>query len=148
MNSIIRYPSFHHIELPCPDLELAERFYSIVFGAEVYVRRDASRKPAVPISGTIEDAEELGFQIDATYLRIGDSLRVGLIKGDATHSQRELDHLAFSIDESDLGALARKLTECKIEVVDQNAERLLIRDPFGLTLELWPRSVLTRMGLA
>jgi hypothetical protein len=50
------------------------------------------------------------------------------------------------IDE-DLAALSRRLTEYKIEVIDQNADRMIIRDPFGMMLELWPRSVLQRMGL-
>ena len=61
--------------------------------------------------------------------------------------QCAIDHLAFVIDDKDLVSLARRLTEYKIEVVDQNADRMLIRDPFGLTLELWPRVVLSRMGL-
>ena len=68
---MIRNSSFHHLEVPCDDLELAERFYVIVFGARVYLRRDASRRTDVPATGTISDAEESGFQIDGTYLKIG-----------------------------------------------------------------------------
>jgi len=30
---------------------------------------------------------------------------------------------------------------------DQNADRMMIRDPVGMMLELWPRPVLQRMGL-
>ena len=139
-------PAFHHVELPCEDLEVAERFYTLILSGQVYMRRDASRRSAVPFEGTIAEAEQSGFQIDATYLRIGD-FRIGFLKRDQLHDQREIDHLAFVIDDKDLVALARRLTEYKIEVVDQNADRMLIRDPFGLTLELWPRPVLARMGL-
>lgn len=138
--------AFHHVELPCEDLELAERFYTVVLNAQVYMRRDASRRANVPFAGTIAEAEASGFQIDATYLKIGD-FRIGFLKRDQQHDQSEIDHLAFVIDDKDMVALARRLTEYKIEVVDQNADRMLIRDPFGLMLELWPRPVLGRMGL-
>lgn len=144
---MIRNSSFHHIEVPCADLELAERFYTIVFGARVYMRRDVSRRAAVPSTGTISDAEAVGFQIDATYLKIGEGFRIGFLKREHDHAQREIDHLAFSIDDEDLAALGRRLTEYKIEVIDLNADRMMIRDPFGMMLELWPRSVLQRMGL-
>jgi catechol 2,3-dioxygenase-like lactoylglutathione lyase family enzyme len=138
--------AFHHLELPCEDLELAERFYTLILGAQVYMRRDASHRPDVPFAGTITEAEDNGFQIDATYLKIG-NFRIGFLKRDQQHDQREIDHLAFVIDDKDLVSLARRLTEYKIEVVDQNTDRMLIRDPFGLMLELWPRPVLSRMGL-
>ena len=144
---MIRYPAFHHIEVPCDDLEIAERFYTVVFGARVYMRRDASRRPGVPATGTIAEAEALGFQIDGTYLKIGEGFRIGFLKRQQEHLQQELDHLAFTIDDEDLAALGRRMTEYKIEVVDQNADRLIINDPFGMMLELWPRSVLERMGL-
>ena len=144
---MLRNSSFHHIEVPCADLELAERFYVIVFGAHVYMRHDAGRRGDVPATGTIAQAEERGFQIDATYLKIGDTFRVGFLKRQHQHGQREIDHLAFTIDDEDLASLGRKLTEYKIEVIDQNADRMIIRDPFGMMLELWPRSVLRRMGL-
>ena len=147
MNSMIRNSSFHHIEVPCDDLELAERFYVIVFGARVYMRRDAGRRGDVPATGTITEAEDRGFQIDATYLKIGGGFRIGFLKRQQQHDQSEIDHLAFTIDDEDLTLLARRLTEYKIEVVDQNADRMIIRDPFGMMLELWPRSVLERMGL-
>ena len=62
MNSLIRNSLFHHIEIPCDDLELAERFYVIVFGAHIYMRRDASRRAEVPATGTISEADERGFQ--------------------------------------------------------------------------------------
>ncbi|MEK6301461.1 MAG: VOC family protein [Acidobacteriota bacterium] len=138
--------AFHHLELPCEDLEVVERFYTVILGAQVYMRRDASRRPGVPFAGTITEAEQTGFQIDATYLKIGDC-RIGFLKREQLHDQREIDHLAFVIDDKDLVLLARRLTEYKIEVVDQNADRMLIKDPFGLMLELWPRPVLARMGL-
>jgi len=144
---MIRNSSFHHLEVPCDDLELAERFYVIVFGARVYLRRDASRRADVPATGTISEAEERGFQIDGTYLKIGEGFRIGFLKRQHDHAQREIDHLAFTIDDEDLAALGRRLTEYKIEVIDQNADRMIIRDPFGMMLELWPRSVLQRMGL-
>lgn len=144
---MIRNSSFHHIEVPCDDLEIAERFYTIVFGARVYMRRDASRRTDVPATGTISDAEEHGFQIDGTYLTIGEGFRIGFLKRQQEHAQREIDHLAFTIDDEDLAALGRRLTEYKIEVIDQNADRMMIRDPFGMMLELWPRSVFQRMGL-
>ena len=144
---MIRNSSFHHIEVPCDDLELAERFYVIVFGARVYLRRDASRRADVPATGTISEAEERGFQIDGTYLKIGEGFRIGFLKRQHDHAQREIDHLAFTIDDEDLAALGRRLTEYKIEVIDQTADRMTIRDPFGMMLELWPRSVLQRMGL-
>ena len=144
---MLRSPAFHHIELPCPDLELAERFYRVVFGATVYMRRDEARRPNVPTDNNISDAEEAGFKIDATFLRIGESLRLGFLKRDAAHIQNEIDHIAFTIDENDLATLARKFTEFKIEVLDQTLDRMQIRDPFGLTLELWPRSVLAKAGL-
>jgi catechol 2,3-dioxygenase-like lactoylglutathione lyase family enzyme len=143
---MLRNAAFHHIELPCEDLELAERFYTIVLGARVYMRRDASRRTNVPFAGTIAEAEANGFQIDATYLKIGD-FRIGFLKRVQLHNQSEIDHLAFVIDDEELGSLARRLTEYKIEVVDQNTDRMMIRDPFGLMLELWPRSVLRTMGL-
>jgi len=144
---MIRNSSFHHLEVPCDDLELAERFYAIVFGARVYLRRDASRRADVPATGTISEAEERGFQIDGTYLKIGEGFRIGFLKRPHDHAQREIDHLVFTIDDEDLAALGRRLTEYKIEVIDQTADRMIIRDPFGMMLELWPRSVLQRMGL-
>jgi len=147
MNSMLRNSSFHHIEVPCDDLELAERFYVIVFGARVYMRRDASRRAGTPATGTISEAEEQGFDIDATYLKINEGFRIGFLKRQQEHVQSEIDHLAFTIDDEDLVALGRRLTEYKIEVVDQSADRMIIRDPFGMMLELWPRSVLSRMGL-
>lgn len=147
MNSMIRNSSFHHIEVPCDDLELAERFYVIVFGAKVYMRRDAAGRQGVPAAGTISQAEELGFQIDGTFLKIGDGFRIGFLKRQQDHSQREIDHLAFAIDEEDLAALSRRLIEYKIEMIEQRDDRMTIRDPFGMTLELWPRAVLGRMGL-
>jgi catechol 2,3-dioxygenase-like lactoylglutathione lyase family enzyme len=147
MNPMIRNSSFHHIEVPCDDLELAERFYTIVFGARVYMRRDSSRRADVPATGTIGEAESVGFKIDGTYLRIGDVFRIGFLKGEQDHNQREIDHLALTIDDSDLAALGRRLTEYKIEVIDQTTDRMTIRDPFGMMLELWPRAVLKRMGL-
>ena len=143
---MLRNAAFHHIELPCEDLELVERFYTIVLGARVYMRRDGSRRPNVPFAGTISEAEGNGFQIDATYLKIGD-FRIGFLKRVQLHNQSEIDHLAFVIDDEELVSLARRLTEYKIEVVDQNTDRMMIRDPFGLMLELWPRSVLRTMGL-
>ena len=144
---MIRNSSFHHLEVPCDDLELAERFYVIVFGARVYLRRDASRRTDVPATGTISEAEESGFQIDGTYLKIGEGFRIGFLKRQHDHAQREIDHLAFTIDDEDLAALGRRLTEYKIEVIDQTVDRMIIRDPFGMMLELWPRQVLQRMGL-
>jgi catechol 2,3-dioxygenase-like lactoylglutathione lyase family enzyme len=143
---MLRNAAFHHVELPCDDLEVAERFYTIVLGARVYMRRDVSRRSDVPFAGAIAQAEENGFQIDATYLKIGD-FRIGFLKREQQHLQQEIDHLAFVIDDEELPLLARQLTEYKIEVVDQNTDRMMIRDPFGLMLELWPRSVLGRMGL-
>jgi catechol 2,3-dioxygenase-like lactoylglutathione lyase family enzyme len=144
---MLRNSSFHHLEVPCDDLELAERFYVIVFGAQVYMRRDASRRADVPASGTITEAQQSGFNIDATYLKIGDGFRIGFLRRQQEHAQREIDHVAFSIEDEDLTSLARKLTEYKIEVIDQTADRMIIRDPFGLMLELWPRTVLQKMGL-
>lgn len=144
---MLRNSSFHHIEVPCEDLELAERFYVIVFGARVYMRRDSGRRGDVPATGAISEAEDQGFQIDATYLKIGDGFRIGFLKRQHQHDQSEIDHLAFTIDDEDLTLLARRLTEYKIEVVDQAADRMIIRDPFGMMLELWPRSVLQKMGL-
>lgn len=144
---MIRNSVFHHIEVPCSDLELAERFYTIVFGARVYMRRDASRRADVPETGTISEAEARGFQIDGSYLKIGEGFRIGFLKRRHDHAQREIDHLAFAIDDEDLASLARRLTEYKIEVIDQSADRMTIRDPFGMMLELWPRTVLQRMGL-
>lgn len=144
---MIRNSSFHHIEVPCDDLELAERFYTIVFGARVYMRRDSSRRAGVPATGAISEAEALGFQIDATFLKIGEGFRIGFLKREQEHQQREIDHLAFAIDDEDLAALARRLIEYRIEVIDQTADRMTIRDPFGLMLELWPKSVLRGMGL-
>jgi hypothetical protein len=58
-----------------------------------------------------------------------------------------MDHLAFTVDDEDLSALWRRLTEVSVEVIDHNSDRMLIRDPFGMMIELWPRSVLDRMGL-
>ena len=144
---MIRNSSFHHIEVPCDDLELAERFYVIVFGARVYMRRDALRRSEVPATGTISETEDRGFQIDGTYLKIGDGFRIGFLKRQHEHAQREIDHVAFAIDDDDLTALRQRLTEYKIEVIDQTVDRMIICDPFGMMLELWPRSVLQRMGL-
>lgn len=147
MNAMLRNSSFHHLEVPCDDLELAERFYVVVFGARVYMRRDVARRPNVPAEGTISGAEANGFQIDGTYLKIGDGFRIGFLKRQHQHAQREIDHLAFTIEDDDLAGLSRRLTEYKIEVIDQTSDRMIISDPFGMLLELWPRSVLERMGL-
>lgn len=144
---MLRNGAFHHIEVPCDDLELAERFYVVVFGARVYMRRDASRRADVPATGTITEAEARGFEVDGTYLKIGDGFRIGFLKLQHEHAQREIDHLAFTIDDEDLAALGLRLTEYKIQVIDQTADRMIISDPFGMMLELWPRSVLQRMGL-
>lgn len=147
MTSMLRNSSFHHIEVPCEDLELAERFYVVVFGARVYMRRDASGRTGVPATGAVSEAEAQGFNIDGTYLKIGEGFRIGFLKRRQEHAQREIDHIAFVIDDDDLASLKRRFTEYKIEVIDQNADRMIIRDPFGMMLELWPRSVLERMGL-
>jgi catechol 2,3-dioxygenase-like lactoylglutathione lyase family enzyme len=144
---MLHNPAFHHIELPCPDLEIVERFYGVVLGARVYMRRDATRRADVPAGGTITDAEALGFDIDATFLRIGENFRIGFLRRDSEHAQREIDHLAFTIEDNDLAGLGRRFIEYNIEVVDQSAQRLQIKDPFGLMIELWPRSVLAGMGL-
>src|ERR1041384_4433210 len=71
----------------------------------------------------------------------------GLSEEEEGHSRPEIDHGAFSMKDEDLTSLARKLTEYKIQVIDQTADRMIIRDPFGLMLELWPRTVLQKMGL-
>jgi hypothetical protein len=80
-------------------------------------------------------------------MKIGDRLRIGFLKSGHDHAQKEVDHLAFAIDEDDLLALTRRFLEISVEVLDCNANRMLIRDPFGMMLELWPSSVLDRMGL-
>ena len=146
MNPLIQNAAFHHIELPCDDLELAERFYVIVFGAQVYMRRDSKRRPDVPFEGSISDAEARGFDIDATYMKIGDGIRIGFLRKPHDHNQGEIDHIAFTID-GDLAGLWQRLTEVSVEVIDFNSDRMIIRDPFGMLLELWPRPVLQRMGL-
>jgi catechol 2,3-dioxygenase-like lactoylglutathione lyase family enzyme len=146
MNPLISNAVFHHIEIPCDDLELAERFYVIVLGARVYMRRDAKHRADVPSEGNISDAEAQGFDIDGTYMKIGDSIRIGFLKRPHEHSQREIDHLAFTIDD-DLDSLWRRLTEVSVEVIDYTSKRMIIRDPFGMMLELWPKSVLQKMGL-
>ena len=144
--SLIRNPSFHHIELSCENLELAEQFYSRVFGATVYMRRDAARRSGVPSAGTIRSVEETGFEVDATYLIIGDRLRIGFLKQASEHRRREVDHLAFAI-EDDLESLDQKFAKADVEIVERLQNHILIRDPFGMLLELWPRSVLEGMGL-
>ena len=146
MNSLVRNASFHHIEVPCRDLVQAEEFYSRVFGASVYMRRDIHRRSGVPAAGTIHDAEAAGFEIDGTYLKIGERLRIGFLKQPSDHQRREVDHLAFAIDD-DLDGLDRKLAEAGVDIIDRKANHMLIRDPFGMALELWPRSVLEEMGL-
>ena len=146
MKSAITNSAFHHIEVPCEDLERAEQFYGSIFGAEVYMRRDADRRTGVPASGTIPDAERAGFRIDGTYLRIGDSFKIGFLKRTQNHRQTEIDHLAFVIDD-ELEALGTSLERKGIEVIDRDQSRMLIRDPFGMVVELWPRQVLARMGL-
>ena len=146
MDALIRNASFHHIEVPCEDLDLAERFYSRIFGAVVYMRRDANRRPAVPNVGTISAAESSGFQIDGTYMKIGRHLRIGFLKRPSEHRQNEVDHIAFAVDE-DLASLDRKLEEGGVEVVDRKPNHRLVKDPFGMLLELWPSSVLDGMGL-
>jgi catechol 2,3-dioxygenase-like lactoylglutathione lyase family enzyme len=144
---MLRNPVFHHIELPCEDLEVVERFYCVVLGAKVYMRHDASRRADVPVEGNIAELEEAGFSIDATYMKIGDSLRIGFLKRQQDHSRREIDHLAFVLDEEDMSSLWQKFTEIGIEVIELRDDRIVVRDPFGLVLELWPRSVLQRLGL-
>jgi catechol 2,3-dioxygenase-like lactoylglutathione lyase family enzyme len=143
---MLRNPIFHHIEIPCDDLEVAERFYCIVLGAKVYMRHDASRRADVPIAGNIAELEEAGFSIDATYMKIGDSLRIGFLKRQQDHARREIDHLAFVLDEEDMASLWQKFTEIGIEVIELRDDRIVIRDPFGLVLELWPSSVMRRLG--
>ena len=144
---MIENAAFHHIEIPCEDLALAERFYAEVFGAQVYMRRDENRLPNVPASGTIAEVEERGFQIDGTFLKIGEALRIGFLKRPCRQDRREIDHLAFAIDADDLSQLKQKFLERNIEVVLEAADHLQIRDPFGMVLELWPRSILVGMGV-
>ena len=146
MDSLLRNPSFHHIEVPCGDLNLAEEFYSRVFGARVYMRRDTARRSPVPSAGTIRAAEEDGFEIDGTYLMIGKTLRIGFLKQPSEHRRREVDHLAFAVDD-DLESLAQRLAREHVEVLERRQNHMLIVDPFGMVLELWPRSVLEGMGL-
>ena len=141
MDPLLRNPSFHHIEVPCGDLNLAEEFYSRVFGASVHMRRDAARRSAVPSAGTIRAAEEDGFEIDGTYLMIGKTLRIGFLKQPSEHRRREVDHLAFAVDD-DLESLAQRLAREHVEVLERRQNHMLIVDPFGMVLELWPRSVL------
>ncbi|MCI0485614.1 MAG: VOC family protein [Blastocatellia bacterium] len=147
MESMLESASFHHIEIPCEDLALAERFYGEVFGAQVYMRRDEKRLPNVPAVGTIAEVEERGFRIDGTFLKIGEALRIGFLKRPCRHDRREIDHLAFAIDEDDLARLKQKFLERNIEIVLEAANHLQIRDPFGMVLELWPRFVLAGMGV-
>ncbi|HEU4388893.1 MAG TPA: VOC family protein [Blastocatellia bacterium] len=139
-------PTFHHIEIPCGDLDLAERFYSTLLGAEVYMRRDAGRTPGVPATGTIADAESAGFNIDGTYMRIG-GFRIGFLKQPHEQRRLEVDHLAFMFDD-ETRVLLDRLRETGITILDESRDRILIEDPFGLTLELWERAALERMGLA
>ena len=146
MDSLLRNPSFHHIEVPCGDLNLAEEFYSRVFGARVYMRRDTARRSPVPSAGTIRAAEEDGFEIDGTYLMIGKTLRIGFLKQPSEQRRREVDHLAFAVDD-DLESLAQRLAREHVEVLERRQNHMLIVDPFGMVLELWPRSVLEGMGL-
>lgn len=110
------------------------------------MRRDATRRGDVPATGNIAELEESGFSIDATYMKIGDSLRIGFLKRPQEHIQREIDHLAFVVDEADIVSLWRRFTEIGVEVVEQTDSRISIRDPFGLILELWPSSVMKRYG--
>jgi len=110
------------------------------------MRRDRERRPDVPWEGSISDAEARGFEIDATFMKIGDGIRIGFLKRSHEHNQREVDHLAFTID-GDLISLWQRLTEVSVEVIDLNSDRMIIRDPFGMMLELWPRAVLQRMGV-
>lgn len=147
MPSLLSNAAFHHVELPCEDLELAEQFYSSVLGATVYMRRDATRRFDVPVEGSISHLESIGFTIDATYLRIGEVFRIGFLKRHAAHTQEELDHFAFTIDEDNTTRLAAALRSSGVKVLDESADRLLISDPFGMVIELWPRPVLERAGL-
>jgi len=146
MDPLIGNPSFHHIELPCKDLSLAEEFYSRLFGARVYMRRDANRRSPVPSTGTIRAAEESGFDIDGTYLMIGETLRIGFLKQPSEHRRHEIDHLAFAVDD-ELEPLVQRLALGEVEVLERRQNHLLILDPFGMVLELWPRSILKGMGL-
>jgi catechol 2,3-dioxygenase-like lactoylglutathione lyase family enzyme len=144
---MLRNPAFHHLELPCEDLEVVERFYCVVLGAKVYMRHDASGRAGVPVTGNIAELEEAGFSIVATYIKIGDSFRIGFLKRQQEHARREIDHLAFVLDEENMASLWQKFTEIGIEVIELREDRIVIRDPFGLVLELWPRSVMQRLGL-
>ena len=146
MKTLIANGAFHHVEVPCDDLERAERFYGKVFGAKVYMRRDAERRAGVPADETISRAESRGFSIDATYMKIGESFKIGFLKRAQHHRQAEVDHFAFVID-GELEALEAALVSEEVEIVDRDKNRMLIRDPFGLVLELWPRETLDRMGL-
>ena len=146
MTTLTANSAFHHVEVPCDDLETAEQFYGKVFGAKVYMRKDAERRTGVPAEGTISRAESRGFSIDATYMKIGESFRIGFLKRTQDHRQAEIDHFAFVIDD-DLEALEAALVNEDVEIVDRDPNRMLIRDPFGLVLELWPRETLERMGL-
>ena len=145
-DATITNSAFHHIEIPCENLELAEEFYGSMFGAIVYLRRDANRRAGAPASGTIPEAESSGFNIDGTYMKIGEAFKIGFLKRSQDHKQSEIDHLAFVIDD-DLRALEVTLKDKGADVMDLDENRMLIRDPFGLILELWPRRVLDRMGL-
>jgi hypothetical protein len=111
------------------------------------MRHDASRRADVPVAGNIADLEESGFSIDATYMKIGDGFRIGFLKREQDHARREIDHLAFVLDDEDMSSLWQKFTEIGIEVIELRDDRIVIRDPFGLVLELWPKSVMQRLGL-
>src|SRR5262249_9215802 len=137
MTSLLSNHAFHHLEVPCDDLELAERFYTVTFGARVYMRRDATGRTPVPFTGTIDDCQALGLEVESPYRTIGGRMRTGCLRRTHGHRQDQIDHLACASADRDPAGLARRFTECKAEVIDVDENRLIIRDPFGLTLELW-----------
>jgi hypothetical protein len=46
-----------------------------------------------------------------------------------------------------MASLWQKFTEIGIEVIELRDDRIVVRDPFGLVIELWPRAVMQRLGL-
>lgn len=142
---MIPLSEIHHIEVPCSDLGRAEEFYGRVFGAKVYYRK-ASDGSRAPLDHSIAQLRSDGIEVSATFLDLGSNFRIGFLSRQASHQQHELDHLAFTVAAGTLEELREFIAEARVETVRESPYFIVVRDCFGMQLELYPEPLLGQLS--
>lgn len=135
----------HHIEVPCDDLGLAEAFYARAFGAKVYYRKTSDGTPAA-LDRSIAQLRTAGVDVAATFLDLGANFRIGFLARETLHQQREIDHLAFIVAVETLAELRASITEARVEIVRESPYFIVVRDCFGMQLELYPEPLMRQLS--